>query len=205
MFACLVAAGVLASGLSLASEVGAAQALTPSKKSCAKGGSCVVGSRGPGGGIVIITPSTKGNPTGRYFEAAPMGWSGKPADPMVAWCSNTSVSIPGARGVGIGAGSPNTDAMVAGCTSGAANLVRGYTGGGKADWFLPSKGELDQMWKRRAKGGYESSPKYWSSTETSPGGEQFLAWSCGLTRYASYSGNDTVKDGVLYVRPVRWF
>jgi hypothetical protein len=205
LFTCLVAAGVLATGLSLATQAAAAQTLAPLKKHCANGGTCVVGSKGPGGGIVFMTPATKGNTTGKYFEAAPKGWSGAPADPRIAWCSNTAVSIPAARGAGIGAGAGNTDAMVASCTSGAANLARGYTGGGKTDWFLPSQGELDQMWKRRAKGGYESSPKYWSSTETSPGGEQFLAWSCGLTRYATYSGNHAVKDGVLYVRPVRSF
>jgi hypothetical protein len=33
-----------------------------------------IGDIGPGGGIIFITPSTEGNSTGKYFEAAPFDW-----------------------------------------------------------------------------------------------------------------------------------
>jgi len=33
-----------------------------------------VGDTGPGGGIVFLTPSSEGNLTGKYFEAAPVTW-----------------------------------------------------------------------------------------------------------------------------------
>ena len=40
---------------------------------CATGGTCSIGQVGPGGGLVFITPTTSGNTTGKYFEAAPEG------------------------------------------------------------------------------------------------------------------------------------
>lgn len=93
---------------------------------CEAGGPCKVGDTGPGGGIVFYDAGSV-QPWGRYLEAAPTGWSGKAADPTVPWCSNTTSLVPGALGTDIGTGAANTDNMLAVCSSGAANLARGYS------------------------------------------------------------------------------
>jgi len=65
----------------------------------------------------------------------------------------------------------NTDAIIAqsGHTASAAKLCRDYAGGGKTDWFLPSKDELNMMYtnlKLVGVGGFVALG-YWSSSEDS--------------------------------------
>ena len=69
---------------------------------CANGGVCVVGDTGPGGGKIFLTPSSSGNSTGYWFEAAPSNWySG--TDKNNNWCHNTSYAIgSGAQGTALG-------------------------------------------------------------------------------------------------------
>jgi len=62
-------------------------------------------------------------------------------------------------GTAIGSGRANTAALLADstCTGGAVRLVANYRGGGLDDWFLPSKDELDELFKfgdRAAAGGF---------------------------------------------------
>jgi len=121
---------------------------------CATGGTCVVGSTGPAGGIVFYVSGT------RRLEAAPADLPGS-----VAWCNNDLTDITGAVGTSVGTGSANTTAMVAGCTSGAGNSARSYSGGGKNDWFLPSKDELNQLYVHRAVVGGFTTGAYWSSSQ----------------------------------------
>ena len=72
----------------------------------------------------------------------------------------------GANGSAIGSGAQNTIAIEAGCTTPgiAADICANYTDGTYSDWFLPSKDELNQMYKNRnyldGIGSW-----YWSSTE----------------------------------------
>ena len=76
----------------------------PAPLTCATGGMCAVGDRGPGGGIVYYVDitgfscgenyTTTGSPTGglcRYLEVAPSGWN-TGADPVKAWATGTSTS-----------------------------------------------------------------------------------------------------------------
>jgi hypothetical protein len=99
-------------------------------------------------------------------------------------------------------GAAKTTVMLGVCTTGAANLADEYTATVNdvvyGDWFLPSKGELNQMYVNKSVIGGFSAPSYWSSSEYGAGtlwaqnfnsGEQF--WS-----YKDYSGG---------VRPVRAF
>jgi hypothetical protein len=160
------------------------------------------GGTGPGGGIVFITPATAGNTTGRYFEAAPNTWSVGAPDPTIAWCDNGAALI-GATGGGgtgaVGAGARNTAEMMAWCASGAANSVRVYLGAhGTADWFLPSKGELHEMYVNRvAIGGFTSPGPYWSSSEN-----------IGTTAWSQWFNNSQVasaKTSTYSVRPIRTF
>jgi hypothetical protein len=50
-------------------------------------------------------------------------------------------------------------------TSYAAGLARAYTGGGYADWYLPSKDELNKLYLNRTAIGGFANDSYWSSTE----------------------------------------
>lgn len=185
-----------------------AQAQAPARaKSCAKGGVCTTGDRGPGGGTVFITPSTKGNRTGRYFEVAPRGWYGPEDDPQGLWCK-ADVDVAGATGTEVGTGLANTDAIIAvpECAVGtAAAVARAYAGGGLTDWFLPSVGELVRL--KQAKVGTLSEAAgdlYWSSTQDQVPYAEACAFDCSVVgRYTMTVSRG--KGSSERVRPVRAF
>jgi hypothetical protein len=166
---------------------------------------CAVGQQGPGGGIVFMTPSTPGNTSGLFYEAAPPTWHSSSGDPTSPWCSNYTAVLGVASTVtGSGAmdGAAKTTVMLGVCTSGAANLVDAYTvtvnGVVYGDWFLPSKGELNQMYVNRSAIGGFSADSYWSSSEE----DAYLAWFQNF--YYSFQDGH-LKSLTLHVRPVRAF
>ena len=192
-------------------------AVQPVALTCAQGGACVVGNTGPGNGTVFYDAGSMQS-WGRYLEAAPNTWSGDVADPTLPWCLlNGSPPIPlvGAPGTALGTGWANTERAARYCDSGAAVSTRGYHGGGKADWFLPSTDELNQLcrWARELDtsstascftsrtdptvGGF-SADNYWSSTELSAGVAN-LIW------FANGDTYNTSMDSALSVRPIRAF
>ena len=69
--------------------------------------SYLVGDTGPAGGKIFITPTTTGNTTGLYFEAATEDVSAS----RFLWCNSSDQSIAGANGIAIGSGRTNTQAM----------------------------------------------------------------------------------------------
>ncbi len=167
---------------------------------CATGGgaagTCVVGDTGPGGGKVFYVNWAKAGTTGsRYMEAAANTWSGASADPNIVWCSNTFTS--GTFSEAIGAGESNTDTMVAKCSSGAANSVRAYTGGG-VSWFLPSLYELAELYTQRTVVGGFAADFYWSSSRLSPDWAPILDFDNGNLDWGS-------NEFAALVRPVRAF
>ena len=114
----------------------------------------VLGSTGPGGGIVFYDAGSQQS-WGRYLEVAPGGWSGTAKDPTAVWC-NTSrdftaeirdAVLRATVGVEIGKGKANTNLIVAKCWEGAGVLANAYKGGGKSDWYLPSRDELNELCK----------------------------------------------------------
>jgi hypothetical protein len=140
---------------------------------CAQGGSCIVGDRGPGGGIVYyvsVTPFTSTgsncNTTCKYLEVAPAGWNNGAVvanDPLLVWSSNSSLTTGQDKVTAgtesafanekfnwkIGQGFYNTSVMkVAGATSTAQAAVLAYAGGSTAgQWFIPSMNELNELCK----------------------------------------------------------
>jgi hypothetical protein len=165
---------------------------------------CAIGQQGPGGGVVFMTPTTAGNTSGLFYEAAPSTWSSPSGDPQSAWCNNSSTLLGVASAAGTGAmdGANKTAVMLGVCTSGAANLADAYTvtvnGVVYGDWFLPSKGELNQMYVNKTAIGGFASDNYWSSSEF----DANYAW----YQYFGYGDQfNTIKSSSYYVRPVRAF
>ena len=195
--------------------------------SCAQGGTCVIGDTGPGGGKVFIVQTATATAPWRYMEVAPNTWSGGSADPEMKWCSSNTSFVPnletGSTGTiqtstGIGKGFSNSQKMIRGCTFGAAIAAASYNGGGKSDWHIPSKNELNQMckWQRgqawisdaticNSTGVLNSGTGasgfaavgYWSSSEGTVG----EAWAQGFGD--GYQFYNYVE--LRYVRPVRAF
>ena len=171
---------------------------------------CAVGLKGPGGGIVFMTPSTPGNTSGLFYEAAPSTWHSSSGDPLSGWCNNATDLLGVASsltGTGAMDGAAKTAVMLGVCTSGAANLADAYTatvnGVVYGDWFLPSKGELNQMYVNRiAIGGFFTDnydAGYLSSSESI--GDS--AWTHRFNNGLQVSVSS--KGGNFYVRPVRAF
>ncbi len=121
-----------------------------SGKICNVDSACPIGSTGPGGGIVFYDAGSQQS-WGRYLEFAPGGWSGSKIDSVVVPCSRlepSEVAKLGARlSEEIGEGKANTKAIMSSCKTSGAELAHSFVGGGKQDWFLPSKNELNELCK----------------------------------------------------------
>lgn len=178
--------------------------------SCATGGgaagTCVVGDTGPGGGEVFYV--NESNPDGsRYMEAVVRGmspaWDDTNGGNYYQWCAGTGQTNNVVTGTAIGSGKTNTDNMVTACTSGAANSVRAYTGGGlpAGSWSLPSLDELNAL-DVSGVGGLVAFGYYWSSSQ----GDASLAW---LQLVGDGGGSvwqlTDPKSSPNRVRPVRAF
>ena len=166
-----------------------------------------VGDTGPGDGKIFYVDMTRAVGS-QYFEAACAGWlnncDGTTADPTAVWgCFGTLIA--GAVGTAIGTGEQNTTDIVARCTTVgiAARRANDLVLGGKSDWFLPSKNQLNQMYLRRTAIGGFSPDYYWSSSES--GYSEVVgyhAWVQDLN--FGFQGRGSKID-TNYVRPVRAF
>lgn len=140
--------------------------------SCAAGGTCALGDRGPGGGVVFYDAGSQ-QWWGRYLEArhldiSAVPWSLKPQEALYVGDSSTVQRVRiDAKSIGMGA--MNTARIIAQSGTGryAASIVSRSTLGGRRDWFLPSKDELNALYNYRAIRGMASVPDgpYWTSTE----------------------------------------
>ena len=152
-----------------------------------------VGDSGPAGGIVFYDKGSYSDGW-RYLEAAKSDQA-----TYVKWGGDgTSV---GGTSTGIGSGKANTEKIVNKLGSGnyAARLCYNLALGGYDDWFLPSKNELNELYKQKdTVGGFASSFFYWSSSENSP----LNAWRQRFSNGYQYNGS---KDGDRHVRAVRAF
>jgi hypothetical protein len=165
---------------------------------------CVIGETGPGGGTVFYVAGVR-QKWGQCVEAAPIRWSGAAQDPKVPWCNvfniffTSAIASSSYIGVAIGKGIANTNLlMISGCSSGAGVLAHSYHGGGKKDWFLPSKNELHSMYLNRAVIGGFGVGVYWSSTENDAKG----AWVHYFKTNNQYLRFKGIPNSV---RPIRVF
>jgi len=187
--------------------------------SCAQGGTCIVGSTGPGGGQVYETSGGFScgptlNLTCKYKEQAPGGWSGSATDPLVPWAisANTSIAVPSYNGysasstVSTGSGLAQTNAIVAqngacasvaSCTY-AAGTAKAYSNNGKTDWYLPGGGDGVSLNGSIIGQAYYQS--YWYADE---GSASTASW--GAFYAGGGFGGSAPKSESRIVHPVRAF
>ena len=154
-----------------------------------------VGQAGPGGGFVFFN---KGNTTGgwQYLETATSDQS------TASEWGCTGTSIPGTQ-LAVGSGETNTSLIVAGCNqaSFASKICYDLVSGGQTDWFLPSRDELNLMYKNlhtNNQGNFNTSSAYWSSTETDANDALYLD-------FGGWVDGNGYKNYAIYVRAVRAF
>ena len=141
---------------------------------------------------------------GRYLEVAPASWSGAPSDHVATWCPERKAGFTATvrTGTDIGSGAANTKAIVKACGStSAAGVAAAYRGGGQADWYLPSKDEVNTLFRKRAAVGGIPAKSLWSSSQSSH--VATYAWGQLLVSEGRYIGSYKGYDGM--VRPIRAF
>ena len=124
--------------------------------SCAQGGTCKLGDIGPGGGKVFyVAPDllVANGKRARYLEASVR-------ETLLPWSCFFGFTELGTR-TNIGSGEYNTSLMKKACRGFYDQSLN--AGGGKTDWFIPSKDEL--MYLGNYFGSQTNSKIYWSSSE----------------------------------------
>lgn len=187
---------------------------TNASLTCAQGGTCALGDVGPGGGIVFYVQTATMTAPWKYLEAAANTWNGGSEDPSVKWCSAKSPgyilanlssgdTTTGSTSRILGKGFYNTKTIVNDCSFGAALLASSYHGGGKSDWYLPSKDELNKLYVSKALvGGLKITDHYWSSSEETSSGAEGSAW---VQEFQSGTVFNDAWGNTNSVRPVRAF
>jgi len=172
-----------------------------------------IGDTGPGGGIIFyynangFTVEAYGNPgdpgyfaayTAHYLEVAPTI-----TGTLIQWGSGGTSGL-STSFTTIGNGKKNTALIVAylaltGETNRAAQICAELTSGGKNDWFLPSAGELNQLYQQRTLTGINiTNGRYWSSTE----GSYQNAW---IMDFGNGDQGSIAKTDEYFVRAIRVF
>ena len=162
----------------------------------------LVGQTGPGGGVVFFDA---GQPQwwGRYLEVAPSGWAGEGLDeddPRLVWCPDA----PEERftETEIGWGLHNTWHVIeeVGPAS-AAWVAASYAGGGKEDWYLPTKDEFDVLCAHRETAQRLTGDYFWTSSQGYEYPDE--VWNQNPDDRSQDVSCSHEFDG--YVRPVRAF
>ncbi len=111
----------------------------------------------------------------------------------------SGLSIPGTART-LNTGNPNTVTIMEGCLERpiAASICAGMNQGGKSDWFLPSKEELNQMYLKKDFIGDFGNDNYWCSSQYDASHAYSQNFLTGAFTYSA-------KNEVLWVRAVRVF
>jgi hypothetical protein len=172
--------------------------------------------------VTVAPPLAIGDPYGGGKVAYILvdgdpGYSATVQHGLIAATEDQSLGIPwyngsyvgtGATATALGTGFANTNTIIAVqgpvAISYAAGVARAYTGGGYADWYLPSQDELNKLYlNRMAIGGFGSvygSAYYWSSSDFTEGTGN--AWVQNFADGDQYGHDKSFTDKV---RPVRSF
>ena len=156
-----------------------------------------IGDKGPAGGLIFYDKG-KFSEGWRYLEAAP-------SDEGVYKWGTDRTNIEGTH-TGIGSGKTNTKIITEkleqlGETDLAAQICEDKTYNGFSDWFLPSKEELNTMFKKlHLKGLGDFQPaSYWSSSQNNTNEVWLQVFPYGSQYFTNY------KEYTYMVRAVRAF
>ena len=146
------------------------------------GGLAAIGDTGPAGGIIFYVVTSGFAVQG--YEGASGSFEGYTAYYLEAAPADESNSQWGAHGT-----------LIAGVTRCASKDLNGFT-----DWFLPSLGELNEMYKAKGQAGITTTSNLWSSSQYSNNN----AW------YQSFFGStgnqsSNVKNSIFTARAIRAF
>jgi uncharacterized repeat protein (TIGR02543 family) len=147
-----------------------------------------IGDNGPAGGVVFYAKDSYSDGW-RYLEAWTSDESGE-----YQW-KTSETATPGTS-TAIGAGYENTYTAMAGTEHPAAEVCRNATHASRNDWFLPSKDELNEIYKIKEDIGGFSGVGYWSSSEHWNGG----AWDQLFSTGDQYGLNKLSNDRVRAIR-----
>lgn len=170
-------------------------------ESNAQGKTYRIGDRGPAGGWIFY--DKENNSDGwRYLEVAP-------EDQGDAEWGCMGKSIQGTQGTAVGTGKANTKAIIKGCKRSkiAAKKCTAYRGGGKSDWFLPSKDELYLIYvnlHQTGIGGFVDDG-YWSSSEKDANFAWYQYFHNGNQEYYTKGDGNEYNVCNNRVRAVRYF
>jgi len=157
-----------------------------------------IGDRGPAGGIIFYYKEDNAGDW-NYLEAAPVE-----AEFKALW-SDTFFAVNNIKS-DIGSGKKNTEIIVerfkqqTGNWNTAAMQANDLKYNGFDDWFLPSAGELNEMFgnlKRKNLGGFKDE-LYWSSTE-------YYAGTANVQNFKDGTTGNSDKTSSINVRPIRQF
>ncbi len=146
-----------------------------------------LGDIGPAGGIVIHLTDNSGL---HGLEVAPADLVDSRGNSNFAWgCYGKS--IPSAKATVVGTGATNTTAIVNGCSeeNTAAKMAKSYVNNGYADWFLPSKDELELMYSQKIVVAKSPNYIYWSSSDTGTSYAWGQNFSNGFQQFNLNKGN----------------
>ena len=164
-----------------------------------------LGDIGPGGGNIFYRTATgftmtDDNTTAHYLEAAPadiatgLEWASSAFLPPDFGGTGNYVDITGTE-TAIGTGRKNTVLILAtDANAPAAKACNDYSNGGKTDWFLPSKDELNQLYVNRTSVGSTKNDFYFSSSQYN----SEYAWSLRFVSgnqsgFSKYGSNSVVR------------
>jgi hypothetical protein len=170
-----------------------------------------LGSTGPGGGIVFYQSETGFTMTDtsvicHYLEAAPAdqstGAEWGALNQIISGVTQFSATSDPLAST-IGNGRNDTQLIVTHLggipeTGRAAQLCKNYSGGGKTDWFLPSCGELNQLYLNKAFVGIGSG-EYFSSSRT---GNNTYVWG---QNFLDGTRDGNLRNGIYCTRAIRAF
>ena len=160
-----------------------------------------VGSTGPAGGKIFYVNDNPAITTWKYLEAAL-------TDEASTYIFGGYGTLIGATGTAIGTGQANTTTIMnaPSATTKASYAAKvcedksvTYNGKTYADWFLPSKDELNEMYINKATIGGFIDSYYWSSTEGNDIGSAWVQYFVSGVQFSCGKGS------TCRVRPVRAF